>query len=251
MKSYVIIGNGTAAAGCIEGIRSVDREGKITVISKEDRPVYCRPLISYYLEGKTTLEKMLYRPENFYEENGCEVIYGESAEKIDSASKEIVLTDGRKVSYDSVCIAAGSSPFVPDIEGLESVKNKYTFMTVDDALALESALSPDSSVLIIGAGLIGLKCAEGVHHITKSITVCDLADRVLSSILDSDGAQMVADVLEKNGISLMLSDTPVKLENGRAVMKSGKEVSFDVLVVAVGVRAVSYTHLTLPTNSRV
>ena len=50
MKNYVIIGNGTAAAGCIEGIRSVDPEGSITVISEEKHPVYCRPLISYLLE---------------------------------------------------------------------------------------------------------------------------------------------------------------------------------------------------------
>ena len=54
MKNYVIIGNGAAAAGCIEGIRVADKTGKITVISKEQHPVYCRPLISYYLEGKTT-----------------------------------------------------------------------------------------------------------------------------------------------------------------------------------------------------
>ena len=65
MKNYVIIGNGTAAAGCIEGIRSADSESKITVISAENRPVYCRPLISYYLEGKTTIEKMNYRPRTF------------------------------------------------------------------------------------------------------------------------------------------------------------------------------------------
>ena len=58
MKRYVIVGNGIAAAGTIEGIRSVDREGSITVISAENHPVYCRPLISYYLEGKTKLENI-------------------------------------------------------------------------------------------------------------------------------------------------------------------------------------------------
>ena len=51
MKKYVIIGNGTAAAGCIEGIRSVDPDGEISVISAEPHHVYSRPLISYYLEG--------------------------------------------------------------------------------------------------------------------------------------------------------------------------------------------------------
>ena len=58
MKNYVIIGNGVAAVGCIEGIRSVDSTGAITVVSEENSPAYCRPLISYYLEKKTTLEKI-------------------------------------------------------------------------------------------------------------------------------------------------------------------------------------------------
>ena len=66
MKKYVIIGNGTAAAGCIEGIRSIDREGAITVVSEEKQHVYCRPLISYYLEKKTDLERIKYRPADFY-----------------------------------------------------------------------------------------------------------------------------------------------------------------------------------------
>ena len=55
MKKFVIIGNGVAAAGCIEGIRSEDSGAMITVVSAEKHPVYCRPLISYYLEGKTVL----------------------------------------------------------------------------------------------------------------------------------------------------------------------------------------------------
>ena len=37
MKQYVIIGNGVAATGCIEGIRSVDKEGSITVVSEENQ----------------------------------------------------------------------------------------------------------------------------------------------------------------------------------------------------------------------
>ena len=73
MSKYVIIGNGVAAAGCIEGIRSVDKDSEVTVISAEKHPVYARPLISYYLEGKTTLEKMNYRSEDFYEKNKAQI----------------------------------------------------------------------------------------------------------------------------------------------------------------------------------
>ncbi len=237
MKRYVIIGNGVAAAGCIEGIRSVDADGKITVISEEEHPVYCRPLISYYLEGKTDLERMNYRPADFYEKNGCEVLYGKKAAKIDNDTKQVLLDDGGRLLFDSLCIATGSSPFVPPFGGLDTVEKKFSFMTLDDALALEGAIDKDSRVLIIGAGLIGLKCAEGLHGRVKSITVCDLADRILSSILDSECAAIVQKRLEDNGIHFMLSDTAVSFDHGEAFMKSGREIGFDVLVLAVGVRA--------------
>ncbi len=237
MKQYVIAGNGTAAAGCIEGIRSVDTEGKIIVISAEKHPVYCRPLISYYLEGKTDQKKMMYRDADFYDKNGCEVLYGKSAVKLDPAEKTVTLDDGKKISYDSFCDATGSSPFVPPFEGLENVRNKFSFMTIDDALAIEKAITPESDVLIVGAGLIGLKCAEGICGKVKSITVCDLAERVLSSILDNECAALMQKSLEDNGVAFMLSDTAVKFSEKTAYMKSGKKVRFDVLILAVGVRA--------------
>ncbi len=235
MSRYVIIGNGVAAAGCIEGIRSVDKQGEITVLSAEKHPVYSRPLISYYLEGKTTLEKMNYRGIDFYDKNNTELIYAE-AEKIDVKKNEVTF-GSKKIKFDKLCLAAGSSPFVPKMDGLESVKNKFTFMTMDDSLALEKALKKDSKVLIVGAGLIGLKCAEGILERVASVTVCDLADRVLSSILDNECAAVMQKHLESKGIRFLLSDSAESFEKNTARMKSGEAVDFDILVLAVGVRA--------------
>ncbi|HIV16562.1 MAG TPA: NAD(P)/FAD-dependent oxidoreductase [Candidatus Alectryocaccobium stercorigallinarum] len=237
MKQYVIIGNGVAAAGCIEGIRSVDTKSRIAVVSEENRPVYCRPLISYYLEGMTTAEKMMYRRDDFYAANGCDVIYGRKAVKLDPDAKKVYLDDGSEYPYDSVCIAAGSSPVIPPFAGIDTVKNKFTFMTLDDALALENALAPNSKVLIVGAGLIGLKCAEGISGRVASITICDLAPRILSSILDDECAHMMQEAMERRNISFMLSDTAVKFDKNKAYMKSGKEIDFDILILAVGVKA--------------
>jgi NAD(P)H-nitrite reductase large subunit len=237
MKSYIIIGNGIAAAGCIEGIRSVDNSGKITVISEENHPVYCRPLISYYLENKTDLKKINYRDDDFYDKMNCKVLYKKRAVKIDTKTKNVILDDEKKLAYSSVCIATGSSPFVPPFEGLETVTHKHSFMTLDDTLALEKDLTKNSKVLIVGAGLIGLKCAEGILNRVKSVTVCDLADRVLSSILDTQCAQLMQTHLENHGIRFLLKDSAVRFEKNKAIMKSGTTVDFDVLVLAVGVRA--------------
>lgn len=235
MKKYVIIGNGVAAIGCIEGIRSVDKVGEITVISEENHPVYSRPLISYYLENKTDLERIKYRGDDFYKQNGCRVIYGKKAVKIEKS--KVTLNDNSVICADRICIATGSRPFVPPVAGLETVKRRFEFMTLDDALALEKTINKNSRVLIVGAGLIGLKCAEGIRDHVGSITVCDLADRVLSSILDNDCAAIVQKHLEKNGIKFMLGDTVERFENNTAFMKSGNKVQFDILVMAVGVRA--------------
>lgn len=236
MKKYVIIGNGTAAVGCIEGIAGVDSKAEITVISEENHHVYGRPLISYYLEGMTDVERMKYRPDDFYEKQGCTVLYGKKAVKIDSAASEVVLDDGSKIKYDELCVATGSSPFVPPFEGLDTVEKKFSFMTLDDALALEKAIDENSRVLIVGAGLIGLKCAEGIAHRVKSITVCDLASRVLSSILDDECAAMIQKKLEENSISFLLGNSVKRFDKNKAAMNDGTVVEFDVCVLAVGVR---------------
>ena len=113
MSNYCIIGNGTAAVGCIEGIRSVDQESQITVISKENHKVYSRPLISYLLEGKTDVERMKYRKDDFYESEKCVFLPGTSALKIDTAAKTVETDKGDKIPFDKVCVATGSSHFLP------------------------------------------------------------------------------------------------------------------------------------------
>ena len=233
---YVIIGNSAAGIACVEGIRSADAEGEITIVSDEPFAAYGRPLISYYLLGATDRQRMLYRPADFYEKNKVRTLLGARAEKIDPAAQKIVLRGGEEIPYDRLLVATGSRPFEPPMEGIEGVKNKFNFMTLQDALSLEKVLSKRKNVLIIGAGLIGLKCLEGILERVKSVSVVDMAGRILPSILDDAGAAIVRRELEGKGAKFYLSDSVAKFEGNTAHLKSGKEISFDILVVAVGVR---------------
>ena len=234
--NYVIIGNSTAAVGCIEGIRQVDTKGEITVISDERYHTYSRPLISYLLYGKTDRERMKYRNNSFYKDNKVKTILGKKVVSIDNKAKKVILDNKKSVSYDKLLVATGSRPFVPPMEGLDDDKNKFSFMKLDDALALEKAIDKNSRVLVVGAGLIGLKCVEGILDRVKSVEVVDLADRILPSILDVTGAGMVQKFLEDKGVKFHLSDSVAKFEPNKAHLKGGAELDFDVLVVAVGVR---------------
>jgi NAD(P)H-nitrite reductase large subunit len=233
---YVIIGNSAAGIGAAEGIRHTDKNGEITIITNEPHHTYSRPLISYLLLGKVTREGMKYRGGSFYKDNKCALLADANVTKIDAAKKNVVLQDGKKIPYDKLLVATGSSPFVPPFEGLDTVRDKCTFMSLDDADRLEKMLKGDKRVLIIGAGLIGLKCAEGILERVKHITVLDLAPRILSSILDDEGAKLVQNHMESKGVEFKLAANVKNFKNNKAFLENGETIDFDILVLAVGVR---------------
>lgn len=235
-KNYVIVGNSAAAIGCVEGIRQVDTKGSILIVSDEPHHTYSRPLISYLLWGKTDRQRMKYRPDSFYEDNKVDTLFGVKATALHPEEHTLELDNGETVTYGKLLLATGSRPFIPPMEGLDKVEKKFTFMTLNDALALEEAITPDSKVLIVGAGLIGLKCAEGIFEKVASLTVVDLANRILPSILDEEGSKLVQEYIEKKGVKFYLSDSVAKFEDGMARLNSGAEVEYNVVVIAVGVR---------------
>ena len=233
---YVIIGNSITSVGCIESIRKYDSQGSITVIGEENHPIYARPLISYLLQGKTDEQKMTYRDADFYEKHSVRLLIGRKVEKIEADSQLLTLDDGSIMQYDKLLIATGSLPFIPPMKNLEEVEKKHTFLSLSDAKELETELHPTSRVLIIGAGLIGLKCAEGILERVQSVTVVDLAGRILSSILDEEGSLRVQRHLEQAGIRFHLEDSVREFCGQEALLSSGKVVGFDILVMAVGVK---------------
>ena len=233
---YVIIGNSIAAIGCIEGIRRVDKTGEITVVGKEPCHVYSRPLISYLLLGKTDRERMAYRPREFYKSNGCTLLAGKTATKIDPDAHTVTLDDGGVLEYDKLLVATGSRAFVPPIKGLDTVGGYHTFMTLDDAVKLNDEVNRESEVLIIGAGLIGLKCAEGIRHKVKGITIVDMAQQVLPSVLDAGGAEIVKRHIEAQDITLHLGVSIAGFAGKEMLLTDARRIPFTTLVVAAGVR---------------
>jgi len=235
---YLIIGNSAAAIGAVEGIRSKDREGKITLISDEPYHTYSRPLISYYLGGKVSLEKMAYRREDYYREQQVTPLLGKKALELNPRDRRVVLDDGQSLGYDQLLLATGGKPFIPPLDGTDK-EGVHTFLKLDDAVKLREEVEAGTRVVVIGAGLIGLKAAEGLAALGADITVVELADRVLSTILSADAAAMVQAHLENQGIRFELANTGTKILGDRRVtgleLKDGRKLACDLVVVAVGV----------------
>lgn len=263
---YLIIGNSTAAVGCAEGIRTLDKSGAITMVSQEKYQAYSRPLISYLLEGRTDERHMLYRSKTFYKDNGINLITEKSAVELDAKTKTVTLNDGTKITYEKLMNATGSHPFVPPMGGLDTLPKYFTFLSLDSAKELEKALAKKTRVLIIGAGLIGMKCAEGIADRCGGITIVEMAPRCLPTVLEEKAASIIQKKMEEHNISFDFGDSVKQFtpnyakgtkegdeaslsdknsfENngkkstlgGTALTMNGKTIEFDVLICAVGVR---------------
>jgi NAD(P)H-nitrite reductase large subunit len=239
---YLIIGNSAAGVNAADAIRANDKKGSITIISNEEFGAYGRPLISYYLSGKVKPESMYYRNEDFYKSRSIEVLLNTVAEKIDVKKKEVLAGGGKKLSYDKLLIATGSSPFIPPVKNLDLSKqeNVFTFLTYKDSIKLKKKITRKSKVVIAGAGLIGLKAAEGLFGQVAGITVIDLADRVMASVLDKTSADIIQGHIEQNDIDFKLQTSVCEVRGelnvNRVILSNGETLDCDILIIAVGVR---------------
>ncbi len=237
---YVIIGASAAGLAAAEAVRKYDAQDTVTVLTEEEYMPYSRPSISYYLKGKVKESNMALRKPAFYKEKKIDVITSSKVTAIDT-EKKIVKAGRKNYPYDKLCLCTGSKPFVPPMDNVEGKANALTFLDLKATKAVKTLANDKTRAVVIGAGLIGMKAAEGLVKICKSVDVVELAPRVLPSILDAKSAKQVKKHLENNGIRFHLENTVVKASSkGKQItavtLKDGKKLPCDLLILAVGVR---------------
>lgn len=237
---YVIIGASAAGLAAAEVIRKADAQGTITVLTEEAYMPYSRPSISYYLKGKVKESDMALRKPNFYREKKIDIVKNTKATAIDT-EKKVVKAGRKSYPYDKLCLCTGSKPFVPPMENVKGKTNALTFLDLKAVKDVKAIANEKTRAVVIGAGLIGMKAAEGLVKICKSVDVVELSPRVLPSILDAKSAKQVKKHLENNGIRFHLENTVVRAASkGKQItavtLKNGKKLPCDLLILAVGVR---------------
>lgn len=237
---YVIIGASAAGLAAAEAIRKADTQGTITVLTEEAYMPYSRPSISYYLKGKVKESDMALRKPNFYREKKIDIVKNTKATAIDT-KKKVVKAGRKSYPYDKLCLCTGSKPFVPPMENVKGKTNALTFLDLKAVKDVKAIANEKTRAVVIGAGLIGMKAAEGLVKICKSVDVVELSPRVLPSILDAKSAKQVKKHLENNGIRFHLENTVVRAASkGKQItavtLKNGKKLPCDLLILAVGVR---------------
>ncbi|MEO2082484.1 MAG: FAD-dependent oxidoreductase [Desulfurobacteriaceae bacterium] len=236
---YVIVGNSAAAVGCITGIRKVDKESPITVISYETS-CYSKPMIADVLVD-IPQEKLIYRDEKFFKENNVELILGQKAVKINTDSKAVVLDSNELVPYDKLLISTGGKPFIPPISGIEK-RGVFTFTELTSAFAFKNYLKEKGAeeVVVIGSGFIGLEVAYFLRELGIKVKVVELLNRVLGRAMDERGSEIVESLMREKGVEFIFGNTVEEVLGDKEVssvrLKSEETIKADAVVVAIGVR---------------
>lgn len=236
----VIIGNSAASLSALDTIRAHDKKIKVTIISKEGEPAYSRVLLPYFLRGKLSHDKLFIRDKKYYEDNEVEYIE-KAVVSINSGDKKVKLEDNTEISYDKILIATGSSAVSPPIPGINQ-EGIYHMWTKDDAEKLEPYYKKGNRVLVLGSGFVSLQAAWAAVVKELEVTVIELSPRIMPSVLDEHGAEVLTENIRKSGIDLRVSTLTEKIEkqaNGtfRVFIKDQEEIEVDFIIVGTGVRA--------------
>ncbi|MDO8636811.1 MAG: NAD(P)/FAD-dependent oxidoreductase, partial [Dehalococcoidia bacterium] len=236
MKRHLIIGNGGAAFNAILAIRSLRPEDKITVVSPEDCPAYSPMLTPYYIAGSIPYSSMFLCKSGFYRKHHVKTILGRAVVAVEPESQRVCLDDDRKLDYDELLIATGSSPNAPMIPGMDL---GLTLWTVRDARRLKVALYRANSVAVVGAGLIGLQIVDMALKMEKKVALIEIKDRVLPRVMDKEGAAIIAERLLAKGINLHLGTRLNEVMKGKGNkilrLKPGGKLEADLVIFATGV----------------
>ncbi|OCB68248.1 pyridine nucleotide-disulfide oxidoreductase [Mycobacterium vulneris] len=238
-STFAIVGGGLAGAKAAEALRDNDFDGHVVLFAAEDQLPYERPPLSKeYLAGKKKLDDFTVDPASWYRDHNIDLRLGTEVSAINAAEHTLALPDGTTAGYDKLLLATGSSSRRPPIPGSDAA-GVHFLRTIDDAAALSDALTPGSTLAVVGAGWIGLEVAAGARGRDVNVTVVEAARLPLLAALGAEVGEVFAQLHREHGVDLRLDQSvqEITTDNGSATglrLGDGSTVTADAVLVAVG-----------------
>lgn len=236
----LIIGAGQAGFQVAVSLRQKRFEGTIVMVGDEPYPPYHRPPLSKAaLKDGLNEATLWYRPDAFFEAQKIEERRNARAESLDRDAKQVTLSDGCVVEYDTLVLATGArARSLPPVMGVPG-DAIFTLRTLDDAHALQPKLKPGVHVAVVGAGYIGLEVAASARQLGCEVAVVDQAARAMQRTASPTISAHFQNLHVGHGVRFQLADTVsgmTETPDFRAlVCGSGAELPFDIVVAGIGV----------------
>jgi len=227
---YLIIGGGLAGDGATRGIRELDPDGSIGMLSMEPDPPYMRPNLSKGLWKGRPVEKIWRRTEE-----RAELHLNRKVTQLDPNKKFIRDAQGDEYTYDKLLIATGGSPKHLPLENGDIIY----YRSFQDYKHLRELTEHGDDFVVIGGSFIGSELAAALTIVGKKVTMVFPGDTISGSIFPSDLANFLNDYYREKGVEVVTGETvaSVQKEGKRLTIStgSGRAIEADGVVAGIGI----------------
>jgi NADPH-dependent 2,4-dienoyl-CoA reductase/sulfur reductase-like enzyme len=233
--TYLIVGGGMAADAAARGIREVDPDGTIGLISSEPDPPYKRPPLSKKLWQGKPLDSVWLGTDQL----GVDLHLGRTGHVLDLQHKRVVDDRGTEYGFDKLLLATGVTPRRLPVGG--HWINYYR--TVKDYQRLRQEAACGQRFAVIGGGFIGSELAAALATNGKEVVMIFPEAGIGSRLFPTDLIAFLNDYYREHGVEVLAHSTvtEVAMRGSRfgitSLDKSGgttREIEVDGIVAGIG-----------------
>jgi 3-phenylpropionate/trans-cinnamate dioxygenase ferredoxin reductase subunit len=238
--TILIVGAGQAGSQAAATLRGEGFAGRIVLVGAEPYFPYQRPPLSkQYLAAQIDRGRLLLRPEGFYADQRIEVKTGVKATALDRATRVVTFSDASIERYDKLLIATGARVRKLTLPHSDLEEVLY-LRSIDDVDVIRAHIKPGKRVVLIGGGYIGLEVAAVAVKHGATVTVIEMAHRLMARTTSEPVALFYEQEHKKNGVTIKVNSMCQGFEEtaGRLVrvrLADGSAVDADVAIAGVGV----------------
>jgi 3-phenylpropionate/trans-cinnamate dioxygenase ferredoxin reductase subunit len=229
---YLIIGGGMTAAAAIKGIRQVDEEGGIGLVSREENPPYQRPPLSKGLWKGKPLDKIWYDLDQY----GVHMHLGRNVTVFDPQTKRLTDDQGDTYAFGKLLLATGGRPRRLPF-GNDDI---LYFRTLADYHKLHAMTGKKQRYAVIGGGFIGSEVAAALCMAGREVVMIFPEPGISALAFPPELSEFITDYYRQKGVEIRAGGLTVGLEKGGAgftlLTKSGERIQVDAVVAGIGIQ---------------
>jgi 3-phenylpropionate/trans-cinnamate dioxygenase ferredoxin reductase subunit len=240
-STILIVGGGQAGAQAIDTLRREGFGGRLVLVSDEPYLPYQRPPLSKkFLSGELAADRLPFRHQSFYDEHRVELKLAVRAVRLDLGKRCVALANGEDIIYDRLLLCTGAVSRQLTCPGAD-LPGVHYLRGIGDVPKIQEGLKEGARAVVIGGGYIGLETAATARKMGCSVTVLEMADRVMNRVVAANVSDYFAHEHRTQGVKLVCNTRVIRLEGSsrveRVVCADGSSYETDLLVVGVGALA--------------
>jgi 3-phenylpropionate/trans-cinnamate dioxygenase ferredoxin reductase subunit len=235
----VVVGAGQAGTAAAVMLRQAGYEGTVTVLGDESHPPYRRPPLSKtYLKGAVDFDSLRLWPDSLYQRLQIALRLGERVQGVDRTARQVITSEG-SIGYDTLIVATGSSARSLSTPGT-SLQGVQVLRSVADADALKSRLRPNTRLVLVGGGYVGLEAAATARTLGAEVVVIEREARLLARIASEPLAHFFERYHRDRGVNVLCAARVQELRGGDdgrvsgVLLEDGRFFAADLVLVGVG-----------------